>query len=85
MEKENTDSIFIPSKNSILNPIQNDFLNPDKDNRLNPLLNPEINPKKNPLHWKENQLGVLKETPIWEYLSKEQKISCLRYLKSMKN
>jgi hypothetical protein len=84
MEKENTNSFFIPSKNNILNPSQNEFLNPDKDHRLNPQLNPKINPKENPLHWKENQLEVLKETPIWEYLSKQQKLSCLKYLKSMK-
>ncbi len=85
MEKENTNSFFVPSKNSILNPIQNRFLNPDKETMLNPLLNPKINPKENPLHWRENQIEVLKETPLWEYLSKQQKLSCLNYLKSLKN
>lgn len=85
MEKENTNPFFIPSKNSILDPLQNKFLNPDKESSLNPLLNLKINPKENPLHWKESQVDVLKETPLWEYLSKQQKLSCLRYLKTLKN
>lgn len=85
MEKENSNSFFVPSKNNILNPAQNKFLNPDKESSLNPALNPKINPKTNPLHWKESQLDTLKETPIWEYLTKQQKLSCLKYLKSMKD
>lgn len=84
MEKENTNSFCIPSKNNILNPAHNEFLNPDKKSVLNPLLNPKINPKENPHHWKECQLEVLKETPLWEYLDKKQKLTCLKYLKSMK-
>jgi hypothetical protein len=85
MEEENTNSFFIPSNNSILDPMQNQFLNPDKEERLNPRLNPKINPKENPLHWRESQIEVLKETPLWEYLTKQQKLRCLKYLKTLKS
>jgi hypothetical protein len=84
METENTNSFFVPSKNSILDPTQNNFLNPDKETMLNPMINKKLNPKENPLHWRESQFEVFKETPLWEYLSKPQRISCLKYLKTLK-
>ncbi len=84
MEKENTNILDTPSKNSILNPAFNKFLNPNKENTLNLLTNPKINPKENPKYWKQCQLEVLKETPIWEYMSKKQKLKCLEYLKTLK-
>ncbi len=85
MEKENKSVLDTPSKNSILNPSMNKFLNPDKENNLNLLTNPKINPKQNPKYWRECQLDVLKETPIWEYMTKKQKLMCLKYLKTLRN
>lgn len=85
MEKENTTMLDTPSKNSILNPSINKFLNPNKENNLNPLINPKINPKENPKYWRQCQLEVLRETPIWEYMTKKQKLMCLQYLKRLKN
>jgi len=84
MEKENSNSLDLPSKNSILNPLLNSSLNPEKESRLNPAINHKINPKINPITWKQCQLEVFKETPIYEYLTKRQKLLCLQYLKAMK-
>ncbi len=85
MEKENTTVLDTPSKNSILNPALNKFLNPNKENNLNLQTNPKINPHENPKYWRECQLDALKETPLWEYMTKKQKLTCLQYLKTLKS
>jgi len=83
MEKENNHSLDLPSKNSILNPVLNMYLNPDKHLPLNSMQNPKLSPKENPKHWKECQWELFKETPIFPYLTRSQKLMCLKYLKSM--
>lgn len=84
MEKENVNVLDTPSKNSILNPSLNKFLNPNKEKTLNLLTNSKINPKENPKYWRQCQLEALRETPIWEYMTKKQKLKCLVYLKTLK-
>jgi hypothetical protein len=83
MEKQNTLTIDKPSENKILNPKFNKYIDTVKNQTLNINKNPLINKDKN-IKWKEYQWDLFRQTPIYEYLTKEQKILCLKYLKSLK-